>query len=200
MCRLICVFVVRIWQKQVFSWRGSFVIDSYFPIRQLKECACCCFFFFLFLFVKTLRQTIRPQRYIWIVPLEWRHRILRYILPLVSLIQFQCFISLRQPSWILKMLNDTTVSIYSCVPNLFMGNEFCHNYLHTPDWYKRLLSVYVYLNLKLYHRMCLNSTHSFKTFELSVLKCHIKSCRNRTIEMNPNPKASVLWRHTLVTG
>ena len=24
MCRLICGFVVRIWQKQVFSWRGSY--------------------------------------------------------------------------------------------------------------------------------------------------------------------------------
>ena len=28
MCRLICVFVVRIWQKQVFSWRGSYHLIS----------------------------------------------------------------------------------------------------------------------------------------------------------------------------
>ena len=28
MCRLICAFVVHIWQKQVFSWRGSYVSNS----------------------------------------------------------------------------------------------------------------------------------------------------------------------------
>ena len=29
MCRLICAFVVRIWLKQVFSWRGPFYLGSY---------------------------------------------------------------------------------------------------------------------------------------------------------------------------
>ena len=32
-CRWICGFVVRIWQKQVFSWRGSIVLDN-------KACTC----------------------------------------------------------------------------------------------------------------------------------------------------------------
>ena len=29
MRRLICTFVVRIWQKQVFSWRGSYLVKTY---------------------------------------------------------------------------------------------------------------------------------------------------------------------------
>ena len=31
MCRLICVFVVRIWHKQVFSWHGSNEINPFMP-------------------------------------------------------------------------------------------------------------------------------------------------------------------------
>ena len=42
----------------------------------------------------------------------------------------------------------------------FMGSDFCHNDLHTRGWYKRLLSVYVYLNLKLYHSKCLKDVQS----------------------------------------
>ena len=38
MSRLICSFVVSIWHKQVFSWRGSL-----FPMHVL--CACCMFWF-----------------------------------------------------------------------------------------------------------------------------------------------------------
>ena len=68
---------------------------------------------------------------------------------------------------------------------IFMGRDFCHNYLHTSGWYKRLLSVNAYLNLRLYHSMCLKDVHStsFKKFKSSILKCHIKSCRIRTIGM-----------------
>ena len=34
MCRLICAFVVCIWHKQVFSWRGSSLFSCRFWMRQ----------------------------------------------------------------------------------------------------------------------------------------------------------------------
>ena len=37
MCRLICAFVVRIWQKQVFSWRGSYLMTYYDDIIQRDD-------------------------------------------------------------------------------------------------------------------------------------------------------------------
>ena len=44
MRRLMCAFVVRIWHKQVFSWRGSTVVVIYFgrAVSALYYCCCCC--------------------------------------------------------------------------------------------------------------------------------------------------------------
>ena len=35
MRRLICAFVVRIWNKQVFSWRGSYIKWSIYPNKDI---------------------------------------------------------------------------------------------------------------------------------------------------------------------
>ena len=42
MHRLICAFVVRIWQKQVFSWRGSLMIVNSHWLFSLGSCCVAC--------------------------------------------------------------------------------------------------------------------------------------------------------------
>ena len=42
MHRLICAFVVCIWQKQVFSWRSSYSLSSYFWKLLISDPNCSC--------------------------------------------------------------------------------------------------------------------------------------------------------------
>ena len=37
MRRLICAFVVRIWQKQVFSWGGSYLVQTYCKNPKISD-------------------------------------------------------------------------------------------------------------------------------------------------------------------